>query len=101
MWKSKYMGLIAGTTIFMLNLLDAVNTWYAINYLDAEELSFFMRSLIERGWDWFFFVKISYGSIVFFAMTVCWTIYKSTRIVSLFVIFCYLVLIIYQLYNIL
>jgi hypothetical protein len=101
MYLSKYMGLIAGVTIYILNLLDSVNTWYAINYQDAEELSFIMRYFIEKSWGWFFFVKLSYGSIVFFVMTVFWTIYKSVRIASLITIFGYYILVIWQIRNIL
>jgi hypothetical protein len=101
MYLSKYMGLLAGVTIYILNLLDAVNTWYAINYQDAEELSILMRYLIEKSWGYFFFVKLSYGSIVFFVMTVCWSTYRSTRIASLIVIFGYSALVTWQLSNIL
>lgn len=100
MWKSKYMGLIIGITIFMLNLFDMSNTWYLITTECVPEMNPYMDMLIECGWGWFFLVKISSGLIAFFAITVCWEDYKLARYGGILVVIIYVGVTIWHLYNI-
>lgn len=55
-FKKVITGLLV--SLFVLNCIDAISTWYAISYLPAQEQNGIMGWMIEQGWGWFFSFKL-------------------------------------------